>query len=384
MLRIDNLVKRYAPEKKSRRVRTAKAGEEDSAPAVSDVSFEVEEGALYTLLGPSGCGKTTTLRSIAGLETPDSGRISVDDRVLFSAVPGERTINVEANERKLGMVFQSYAIWPHMTVFDNVAFPLQIRRRAERLSKSDIESSVRRVLGVMELGHLADRSATKLSGGQQQRLALARAVVTEPRVLLLDEPLSNLDAKLRESLRLELKRLQSELGITSIYVTHDQEEALSLSSVVAVMQAGKIVQIGRPQDIYKNPNCKFVAEFIGTSNFFEGTVTGGVEGWVHIDTEVGPLRMPQRGNALPKGSHVILSVRPEDIELSVDRADVSVPNEWSGRVLTQIFLGNSIDHLISLNGMEIRNRSTPSTSIPAHSNVFLRIDPEKVSLVPIE
>ncbi|MFI6348411.1 ABC transporter ATP-binding protein [Streptomyces sp. NPDC050560] len=387
MLRVDHLVKSYAPEKKSRRARKA-AGEPERAPAVDDVSLEVEEGALYTLLGPSGCGKTTTLRSIAGLETPDSGRITVDDRVLFSAEPGGRagaaTVNVEANERRLGMVFQSYAIWPHMTVFDNVAFPLQIRRRAERPSKSEIEASVRRALDVMELGHLAERSATKLSGGQQQRLALARAVVTEPRVLLLDEPLSNLDAKLRESLRLELKRLQSDLGITSIYVTHDQDEALSLSSTIAVMRAGKVVQTGRPRDIYAHPSCRFVAEFIGTSNFFGGTVAAQRDGWVHVDTAAGPLRMRRPEQALPPGAEVIVSVRPEDVELAAASAGGAVPNEWAGRVLTQIFLGDTIDHVVAVGGLEIRNRSTPATSLPAQSDVFLRIDPRKVSLVPVE
>ncbi|HXR67842.1 MAG TPA: ABC transporter ATP-binding protein, partial [Dermatophilaceae bacterium] len=229
MLSIDNLTKTFDADKRTRRqARAAKAGaaEQTRVFAVHDVSFEVAEGALFTLLGPSGCGKTTTLRSIAGLEKPDSGRIAVDDRVVFAGSAGRCTVNIPANERGLGMVFQSYAIWPHMSVSDNVAFPLQVRKRSERPSKADIAEQVGRVLEVMELGYLSDRQATKLSGGQQQRLALARAIVTQPPLLLLDEPLSNLDAKLRESLRFELKRLQKDLGITTVYVTHDQVEAL--------------------------------------------------------------------------------------------------------------------------------------------------------------
>src|SRR3712207_3754525 len=214
MLRIDHLVKTYAGDK-------AKKNKPAEGPAtvfaVHDVSFEVKEGELFTLLGPSGCGKTTTLRSIAGLEKPDSGTITVGDRVMFSAGgSGSRTVNLPANQRGLGMVFQSYAIWPHMTVFDNVAFPLQVRKRSERPSKKEIEERVTRVLETMELSQQIGRQATKLSGGQQQRLALARALVIQPPLLLLDEPLSNLDAKLRESLRYELKRLQRELGITSV------------------------------------------------------------------------------------------------------------------------------------------------------------------------
>ena len=193
--------------------------------------------------------------------------------MLFAAGSGvDKRVNVPANKRALGMVFQSYAIWPHMTVFENVAFPLRVRPRGQRPGKKEITERVHRVLETMELLQYADRHATKLSGGQQQRLALARAIVIEPSMLLLDEPLSNLDAKLRESLRFELKRLQRELGITSIYVTHDQIEALSLSSHIAVLRAGEVVQMGKPRDIYENPQSKFVAEFIGTSNFIDGTV----------------------------------------------------------------------------------------------------------------
>jgi len=206
--------------------------------AVQDVSFDVPDGELFTLLGPSGCGKTTTLRSIAGLERPRSGSIALDGRVVYSSDAG---IFVAPNRRNFGMVFQSYAIWPHMNVFKNVAFPLEVRK--VRPSRKEIEQKVMRVLATVQLAELVDRDATKLSGGQQQRLALARALVMEPQLLLLDEPLSNLDAKLREAMRFELKRMQRDLGLTTIYVTHDQSEALALSHEIAVMSEGRIVQI---------------------------------------------------------------------------------------------------------------------------------------------
>ncbi|MGH3328049.1 MAG: ABC transporter ATP-binding protein, partial [Streptomycetales bacterium] len=315
--------------------------ETDRVRAVDDVSFDVADGQLFTLLGPSGCGKTTTLRSLAGLEQPDSGTIRLGDRQLFSR-GGNGTVNVPANQRGLGMVFQSYAIWPHMNVFDNVAFPLQVRKRSNRPSRSDMHRKVTRVLETMELAHLSDRQATKLSGGQQQRLALARAIVTEPPLMLLDEPLSNLDAKLRESLRFELKRLQRELGITSVYVTHDQIEALALSSVVGVMREGKILQVGKPREIYQNPNSRFVAEFIGTSNFITGVVATHEDGRTCVDTSEGRLVL-EDSPQVPVGTEVVVSARPESLTVAESSAGGSVPNEWRGEVLTRAFLGDSVD-----------------------------------------
>jgi iron(III) transport system ATP-binding protein len=387
VLAIENLVKTFEADKKTRKqAKSAKANGETAEPtrvfAVKNVSFEVQQGEMFTLLGPSGCGKTTTLRSIAGLEKPDSGRISVDKRVLFEAGEGKAAVNVPANERGLGMVFQSYAIWPHMSVFDNVGFPLQVRKRSERPSKSEIAERVGRVLEVMELGHLADRQATKLSGGQQQRLALARAIVTQPPLLLLDEPLSNLDAKLRESLRFELKRLQRELGITSIYVTHDQVEALALSSHIAVMRLGEVVQLGKPRDIYTNPNSRFVAEFIGTSNFINGTVAGHDGDCVAVDTTEGRL-LVRSSAAVPVGSDAIVSVRPEAVDIAFDSAGGTVPNEWSGEVVTRAFLGDSVDHVVKVGKSEIRNRSNPTVSVEPGTKVYLRMDPDKLTLVPV-
>src|SRR5215218_3306166 len=317
MLTIEHLVKSFAGEARSKRGRKAAGDGEKSAPrvfAVNDVSFTVGEGEMFTLLGPSGCGKTTTLRAVAGLERPDSGRIVVGDRPLFEG-DGQRYLNVPANQRGLGMVFQSYAIWPHMTVFDNVAFPLQVRKRSERPGKQEIANRVTRVLETMELGHLADRQATKLSGGQQQRLALARAIVIEPPLMLLDEPLSNLDAKLRESLRYELKRLQRELGITSIYVTHDQIEALALSTTIAVMKEGSVLQLGRPREVYESPANKFVAEFIGTSNFLPGKVLGRDGECVEVETEAGRVRLESAAQ-VPAGEAIIAAIRPECLSIA--------------------------------------------------------------------
>ncbi len=377
MLTIDHLVKSFAGDK------AKKGAGPTTVFAVNDVSFEVKEGELFTLLGPSGCGKTTTLRSIAGLEKPDSGTIKVGDRVMFSAGGngGGRTINMPANQRGLGMVFQSYAIWPHMTVFDNVAFPLQVRKRSERLSKKEIRERVERVLETMELSPQIDRQATKLSGGQQQRLALARALVIQPPLLLLDEPLSNLDAKLRESLRYELKRLQRELGITSIYVTHDQVEALALSTHIAVMQSGAVVQLGKPREVYTDPTNKFVAEFIGTSNFIPATIGERSGTRYVVETTNGTLHI-DAAHELPVGHDVVVSIRPEAVELST-QSRPGVPNEWNGTVVTRAFLGDAVDHVVAVGKQEIRVRTNPDISIEPGSQVYLQLDPSKISLVPV-
>lgn len=382
MLRIDKLVKTFDGERRRRRSRGS-AVDGERVFAVNDISLHVENGALFTLLGPSGCGKTTTLRSIAGLERPDSGTIEVGGRVLFTNREGEKVVNVPANERGLGMVFQSYAIWPHMSVFDNVAFPLQVRKRSQRPGKKEIGERVMRVLETMELANTADRQATKLSGGQQQRLALARALVIEPPLLLLDEPLSNLDAKLRESLRYELKRLQRELGITSVYVTHDQTEALVLSTSIAVMRSGNVMQLGRPREIYENPNCKFVAEFIGTSNFIAGNVVGKEGDRYCVNTIDGRLVLDSAA-AVPIGADVIVSIRPEAVEISTSSRAGEVPNEWAGTVLTRAFLGEAVDHVVAVGKHEIRARGNPAVSIAQGTDVYLRLDPSKLALVPID
>jgi iron(III) transport system ATP-binding protein len=376
VLSVENLVKSYDPDSGSVRVR-----------AVDDVSFTVHDGEMFTLLGPSGCGKTTTLRSVAGLEKPDAGRIAVDERVLFARDPGgaQPPVDVAVNRRGLGMVFQSYAIWPHMTVFDNVAFPLQVRRRGVRTTpKAEISERVGRVLEVMQLGDCVGRRAIKLSGGQQQRLALARALVTRPPLLLLDEPLSNLDAKLRESLRFELKRLQRELGVTSVYVTHDQTEALALSSKIAVMRDGKVQQIGRPRDIYERPGSRFVAEFIGSSNFLPGTVASAGGGEVTVQTTPGRLVLRSE-LTLPLGGEVIVSIRPESVRLRPAEAGESARDgEWSGEVVSRAFLGDTVDHVVRVGGTEVRARGNPAVSVEPGRTVLLALEQERLALVPVD
>jgi len=348
----------------------ARAG--GSVVAVDGLSVEVEAGDVFTLLGPSGCGKTTTLRCIAGLELPDAGEIELAGRTLFSAVRG---VAVPANDRRLGMVFQSYAIWPHMNVFDNVAFPLAVVPRRRRLPRRAIRERVERVLATVRLEGFAARPATDLSGGQQQRLALARALVLEPPLLLLDEPLSNLDAPLREEMRFELQRLQRELGITSIYVTHDQTEALALSSVISVMRDGKVEQTARPRELYSRPASRFVADFIGMTNLIEAVVDGGDNGTYSVRTAQGRVRASSAAS-LSSGTAVVVAVRPEDIRLEADGAGGSSAG-WRGNVLDQSFLGDAVDLLVAVGDLELRVRCPPalapepgtavSVSLPDHA-----------------
>jgi iron(III) transport system ATP-binding protein len=370
LLEVRDLVKTYPGARQERHKRVL---------AVDHVSLDVQEGELYTLLGPSGCGKTTTLRSIAGLETPDEGTISLGGRVLFSSQTKTR---VPANQRGLGMVFQSYAIWPHMNVFDNVAFPLQVLPRGRRPARPQLRERVERVLAVVKLDQLAAREATALSGGQQQRLALARALVMEPALLLLDEPLSNLDAKLREEMRFELKRLQRELGITCVYVTHDQTEALAMSNEVAVMRDGRVEQVGRPREIYESPKTRFVADFIGTSNFIEGVVEEKRPGGYLIRTPHGRLEVRSEGHHVP-GDAVVVSARPEHISLSTETNGAG-PNRWPGRVAVRSFLGEVVDHVVEVETgeSEIRVRCNSTISIPPETEVTLVFNQEAFTLIP--
>jgi iron(III) transport system ATP-binding protein len=355
--------------------------------AAQDVSFTVDEGRLFTLLGPSGCGKTTTLRSIAGLERPQSGEISVNGRVVYSSA---NDVFIAPNRRGFGMVFQSYAIWPHMTVFENAAFPLEVGDK--RYSRKEIREKVMRVLTAVQLDQLADREATKLSGGQQQRLALGRALVMEPALLLLDEPLSNLDAKLREKMRFELKRLQRELRITTVYVTHDQSEALALSHQIAVMHEGRIQQIGTPREIYEQPGSQFVADFVGNTNFIEGTILNVVSGfsrtsgppegghYVCIRTEIGDVTVhsPQELRADEK---VAVSIRPEDVELSETRP--LGENVWEGRVDQKVFLGEALDFQVRVGSRALLSRRHPTLRTKVGEPIFVQLNPEKCVVLKI-
>mgnify|MGYP001341993047 FL=1 len=339
--------------------------------AAQDVAFNVPAGKLFTLLGPSGCGKTTTLRSIAGLEKPRAGEITVDGVTVYSSA---NNVFVAPNRRNFGMVFQSYAIWPHMNVFQNAAFPLEVGGR--KLDKKQIADKVMHVLHTVGLDDLAQREATRLSGGQQQRLALARAIVMEPQLLLLDEPLSNLDAKLRERMRFELKRLQRELGLTTVYVTHDQSEALALSHEIAVMSEGRIVQIGSPRDIYERPHNKFVADFVGTTNFIDAAVVAPADGHgrYRVSSNIGELEVTSV-DSLRNGDAIVLSVRPEDIKLSGQRP--AGGNVCKGTVHAKVFLGEYLDFQVAVGERVLLARVHPSLKTPVGHEIFLQMEHDK-------
>lgn len=300
--------------------------------AVDGASLHINEGEFFTLLGPSGCGKTTTLRLVAGFYRPDEGEIYF----------GEKLINrIPPNKRDTGMVFQNYALWPHMNVFNNVAYGLKLRK----MTKREISKKVENALGLVELGDMGDRSPSQLSGGQQQRVALARALVIEPKVLLLDEPLSNLDAKLRVQMRIKIKEIQKKLGITSIYVTHDQEEALCISDRTAVMNGGNIEQIGTPREIYEDPSNEFVADFIGLTNFMKGTVleVREEEELAVLETSHGNrIEALVRNGEVEKGQRILISVRPEAIEV-IHRSSMKEDlNVIDGVVKTATYLGDIV------------------------------------------
>ena len=322
--------------------------------AVRDFSVTVADGEFVTFLGPSGCGKTTTLRLIAGFLSPTAGRVTIGERVVTDV---ERGIFVPPEQRGVGMVFQSYAVWPHMTVFNNVAYPLKIKK----LPKAEIRRRVGEALALVKMAELADRYPHQLSGGQQQRVALARALVMNPEVLLLDEPLSNLDAKLREEMRLELKDLQCQTGVTIIFVTHDQLEAMVLSDRVVVMKAGAIQQIGTPAEIYRQPANRFVAEFIGVTNFIE------VE---QRDMGVVPLGAPDVLLPLspPRGFDAMrlsLMVRPEEVRLARGAGQVKA------RIERKMFLGEVIEYIVALGKQTLRVRTASDEDFAIGEEVYL-------------
>jgi iron(III) transport system ATP-binding protein len=341
--------------------------------AVRGVSIDVAEGKFYTLLGPSGCGKTTTLRCVAGLERPDSGEILIGGATVYSS---DRNIWVEPHNRNIGMVFQSYAIWPHMTVFDNVAFPL--RHKRPRPPRGEIREKVMRALALVHLDGLEARPAPYLSGGQQQRLALARALVAEPRVLLLDEPLSNLDAKLREEMRLELREVVERLKVTTLFVTHEQIEALTMSDVMAVMKDGEIIQEGSPADIYARPTGSFVADFIGKTNILSGRVTAidasGARSLATIETGVGTLAC-YADRAVRVGDRLTLAVRPENIAFA-ETKEPPAKNVLAGNVAAMVFLGNLLECTVVVGGQHIRLQLHPSAAPERGATVHIHLPVE--------
>ena len=331
------------------------------AVAVNGVNFTVGRGEHLTLLGPSGCGKTTTLRAIAGLEQPSSGSITIDGQAMFDAAARR---NVPAEQRGVSMVFQSYAVWPHMSVFNNVAYGLRVRKQGA----ADIKANVERALDLVQMRHLADRAASKLSGGQQQRVALARAVAFSPTVVLFDEPLSNLDAKLRAEMRVELRELQRRLDITSVYVTHDQEEALAISDRVIVMNVGVIEQIGTPEEIYNRPKSRFVADFVGSANLIKGRVTApGV-----FEAEGGVILKTVGGSS---GTEV--AVRTAYIDLVAQLGD----NQLPGTVRQRMFHGDFVQYIVECACGRMIVRRPPTNLLDEGAPVTLSFSPEHTVLL---
>ena len=321
-----------------------------SLRAVDDVSFHVKQGELITLLGPSGCGKTTTLRMLAGLERPDAGEVWLADRLLSSA---ERRIFLPPEKRGMGMVFQSYAVWPHMSVFENVAFPLHARG----VSADDRRRRTMASLETVGLAGVADRPAPQLSGGQQQRVALARAIVADPSVLLLDEPFSNLDARLRDEMRLELRGLQRRLGVTSVFVTHDQTEAMMLSDRVLVMNAGRVEQEGTPREVYESPRSQFVMDFLGQVSHLPAVVCRMLDGAVAVRVEnATEVVLPGSHDLdLREGDPVMLAFRSADVQLGEPGG-----SNWDGSVASVVYVGGREEYLIRVGEATVRAERAPT------------------------
>ena len=349
---------------------------EGGVDALAGISFEVKQGSFFTLLGPSGCGKTTTLRCVAGLERPDEGEITIGERKVFSS---KEQLFVPGNKRDIGMVFQSYAIWPHMTVFKNVAYPLNARYRP----REEVKEKVHKALKLVGLEDLGDRLAPRLSGGQQQRVALARALVGEPQVLLLDEPLSNLDAKLRSQMRWELKELQSRLGTTTLYVTHDQVEALAISDQIALMNRGRIVQIGAPQEIYGSPVNEFAADFIGAANIVHGELVEGPDayGQARVQTPLGELRATQKWRQEHIGKEVLVAFRPEEVSIWGEGKSAGNGNVLRGEVQGFTYLGETTEFHVLVGGQKIQAKGEPGTAFKRGDSVCLHIPAEDCLLI---
>ncbi|MGE0769894.1 MAG: ABC transporter ATP-binding protein [Hyphomicrobiaceae bacterium] len=333
-----------------------------SFKALNGIELAIAEREFVTFLGPSGCGKTTMLRTLAGFLTPDRGTIHVGGKLISShqaVVPPE--------QRRMGMVFQNYAIWPHMSVFDNVAFGL----RLQKVARSETAERVSRVLDAVGLMGLEKRHPGQLSGGQQQRVALARSLVVEPSILLLDEPLSNLDAKLRERMRTELKGLQRRTGITFIYVTHDQAEAMALSDRIVVFNQGAVQQVGTPRDVYERPANLFVADFMGLVNKLPGTVMECRDGCARI--QIGKQTIEVRAaNGLEPAGAVVVAVRPEAISLGATD-DLAGRNVLTGTLVESTFLGNIIDHQVDVDGVSVRVQGDRRQAYTSGTNVILNI-----------
>jgi len=338
--------------------------------AVDDMSLEVRDGELLTLLGPSGCGKTTTLRAVSGFVALDGGRIFIGRRDITD-IPPER--------RGIGLVFQNYALWPHMTVFQNLAFGLQLKK----FSKQAIKKKVEEGLATVKLAGFEGRYPRQLSGGQQQRVALARALVLEPDILLLDEPLSNLDALLREQMRFEVAQIHKQAGITSIYVTHDQTEAMVISDRIAVMDQGKVVQIGRPAEIYATPATKFVAGFMGTTTFIHGKVTEITGERIAVQTDSG-LSIQGKGRQLAAGDEVDVAIRPENIRFLTGPADLreqGKENTFEARITRASYVGELVDYQLDLKGSLLRAKGETANPLSEGTPIRIYIEPDQLSIL---
>ncbi len=336
--------------------------------AVQDVTFEATEGKVLSLLGPSGCGKTTTLRCIAGFENPDQGEIYLDNRKITTIPPEKRGI---------GMVFQNYALWPHMTVYGNLAFGLQIKK----VPKDEITKKIKKVLDMVQLEGYENRYPRQMSGGQQQRIAMARALVFEPEIMLLDEPLSNLDAQLREEMRFEFTELQRKLGITAIYVTHDQAEALVISDKIVILDRGKIVQSGSPKEIYSNPKNKFVAGFIAVTSFINGKIDSFTKEKkkVIVKTDDG-LVIHGYNNSFDIGKKVSVAMRMNVIKFIQDenKSDKNTVNIFKGKIIQSSYLGNIIDYKIKVGNWEVRTKSDAKYNFEVGEEVTFYLSPEDI------
>lgn len=338
--------------------------------ALQSIDLEVGEGEFCVLLGPSGCGKTTTLRCVAGLERPDGGEIEIAGQLVTSAA---RRVYVPTEWRDLGMVFQSYAIWPHMNVFQNVAFPLT--QGHKRFPKTEVGKKVRSALKRVQLDGLEDRPATDLSGGQQQRVAMARAMVTEPKILLMDEPLSNLDARLREQMRVELRKITKSIGVTTLYVTHDQAEALSLGDRVCVMNAGEILQIASPNEVYARPANLFVAQFVGEMNFVKGKVVGAKQ----VESSLG-LIATSVPNGVSAGAAVTLAIRPEHVVVSP--APSHGMASTIGKVTSRNYLGDAALAEVEINGVTLLAKLAGDMDLIVGQNVCVELPVHRWHVFP--
>ena len=343
--------------------------------ALDGVDFEVARGEFFVLLGPSGCGKTTMLRSIAGLERPDRGTIEIDGETVVSA--SERR-HVPPERRPIAMVFQSYAVWPHMDVYENVAFPL--REGVRRLPKEEQSARVCDVLDLLALSSLSDRPVTTLSGGQQQRVALARALALQPNVLLMDEPLSNLDFKLQLRLRAQLKELMHRLGLTTVYVTHNQAEAMETGDRIAVMDRGRMVQIGTPREVYRHPADEFVARFIGEMSLVPANLVDVTDGFATLDSAIGRVRaLAPREKRLSAGARCFFGIRPEDMRLA-DR-DAATGNTIECEVTARQFVGEAMVYTVSMGSVKLRVKLHHSVELGEGRKVCLHMPPEHCSVV---